>query len=469
MARLSLMVQTGLPQHIESWPSGQVYLDAEVTGPPEGPYFCVPGQTGGIGEAFVFHLGSKLSWAAARAAVLVAVACGSTGCTKDAPPAGSAPPAAVTVANPLLQEVTDYYDFPGETAAVGEVEVRARVTGYIVKVNFEDGQEVKKGDLLFEIDPRPYQAALDRAKGDLMRLQATLAKAQADLARSERLRPSGAVSQDEYEQHAAQVAIAEASIQSAEAEIREAGLNLEFTRIVSPIDGRASRRLVTEGNLVQTGSGSSTILTTVVTTDPIYVYFNMEEPVLLKYLSLDWGADGKAVLHRIKQLKVPVEIGLDNDEGFPHAGLLDFLDNKVNRGTGTIQARAVFDNSARHLTPGLYVRVRVPFGKPRQAMLVSDRAIGADLQQKFLLTVNDKNEVEHRDIQVGALHGGLRVIESGIGPGDRVIVKGLQRARPGDVVIPKNGEQAVASTKTGALLDVAETAKPRTTTANAGD
>ncbi|MDD4266870.1 MAG: efflux RND transporter periplasmic adaptor subunit [Pirellulaceae bacterium] len=402
--------------------------------------------------------------AAARAAVLIGAAWSLAGCARNGPPVEQPPPA-VTVANPLLQEVTDYYEFPGRTAAVGEVEVRARVTGYIVKVHFEDGEEVEKGDLLFEIDPRPYEAALDRAKGELMRLQATLAKAQADLARSERLRPSGAVSQDEYEQHAAQVAIARASIQSAEAEIREAELNLEFTRITAPIDGRASRRLVTEGNLVQTGSGSSTILTTVVTTNPVYVYFDMEEPVLLKYLSLDWGADGKAVLHRIRELKVPVEIGLDNEEGFPHAGLLDFLDNKVNRGTGTIQARAVFDNSARHLTPGLYVRVRVPFGRPRQALLVSDRAIGTDLQQKFLLTVNEKNEVEHRDIQVGALHGGLRVVDSGIGPADRVIVKGLQRARPGEVVVPRNGEQAVASARNG-LLDVAEAASPLPAAAN---
>lgn len=399
--------------------------------------------------------------AAAAAAALIAVACSLPGCSKSAASdPKKTPPPVVTVAVPVVQEVTDYFEFPGETAAVGEVEVRARVTGYIVKVNFEDGQKVKKGDLLFEIDPRPYQAALDRAKGELARLQATLAKAQADLARSERLRPSGAVSQDEYEQHVAQVAISKASIQSAEAAIREAELNLEFTKIVSPIDGRASRRLVTEGNLVQTGSNNATVLTTVVTTNPVYVYFHIEEPVLLKYVGKDWGADGRPVLHRIKELKVPVEIGLDNEEGFPHAGVLDFLDNKVDRGTGTIQARGVFDNPAEHLTPGLYVRVRVPFGKPHQALLVSERAIGTDLQQKFLFTVNEKNEVEHRDVEIGALRGGLRVIESGIGPGDRVIVKGLQRARPGAVVAPQNGEQAVASSRAGKLVDVVEVTQP---------
>lgn len=401
------------------------------------------------------------SWGrAVAAALLIAATWSPTGCSKSVPSDQKTPPPTVTVAQPVSQVVTDYYEFPGQTTAVGEVEVRARVTGYIVKVNFEDGQKVKKGDLLFEIDPRPYRAELDRAEAELKRLQAMLKKADSDLRRATDLRRTDAISVEEFEQRALNVEITSASIESAEAAIREAELNLEFTKIVSPIDGRASRRLVTEGNLVQTGSNNSTILTTVVTTDPVYVYFNIEEPVLLKYVGKDWGADGRAVLHRIKELKVPVEIGLDDEEGFPHAGVLDFLDNKVDRGTGTIQARAVFDNPTEHLTPGLYVRVRVPFGKPHQTLLVSERALGTNLQQKFLLTVNENNEVEHRDVQIGALHDGLRVIESGIRPGDRVIVKGLQRARPGAVVIPQSGEQAIASSGAGALLDVVETAQP---------
>ena len=205
--------------------------------------------------------------------------CGTSALGKVAPPAPE-----VTVSKPVVREVTDYFEFPGQTEAVGEVEIRARVTGYIVKVNFEDGQEVKKGDLLFEIDPRPYQAALGPGDGRPgAPARHCLAKAKSDLARSERLRPSGAVSEDEYEQHVAQLKVAQASIQSAEAAVRDAELNLEFTRVVSPIDGRVSRRRITEGNLVQPGANESTVLTTVVTIDPIYVYFNIDEQALLKY------------------------------------------------------------------------------------------------------------------------------------------------------------------------------------------
>lgn len=347
------------------------------------------------------------------------------------------PPPEVEVAHPTAKEVVDYFEFPGQTAPVGEVELRARVTGYIVKVNFTDGQDVRKGDVLFEIDPRPYQAALDQARGELARLQATRVKAETDLARSERLRPSGAVSEDEYEQHVAQLAIAKASIQTAEAAVRNAELNLEFTKVESPIDGRVGRKQITEGNLVQPGLDDSMILTTVVTIDPVYVYFDIEEPVLLKYLATIWQADGKSLLDRIEQLKVPVQIGLDDEDGFPHVGQLDFVDNRVDRGTGTIQARGVFQNPNGYLAPGLYVRVRIPFGRPRPALLVPDRAIGTDLKDKYLLAVDAQNVVERRLVEVGSLHDGLREIESGIAPEDRIIVEGLQRARAGKAVAPK--------------------------------
>jgi len=363
------------------------------------------------------------------------------------------PPPEVEVARPALKEVIDYFEFPGQTAAVGEVEIRARVTGYIVKVNFEDGQEVKAGDVLFEIDPRPYQAALDQARGELARQQATLVKAETDLARSERLRPSGAVSEDEYEQDVAQLAIVKAAIQTAEAAVRNAELNLEFTKVVSPIDGRVGRRLITEGNFVQPGLDESTVLTTVVTTRPIYVYFDVEEPVLLKYLGSLWQADGKSLLDRIEQLGVPVEIGLADETGFPHVGTLDFVDNQVDRGTGTIQARAVFEKPAACLSPGLYVRVRMPFGQARPAVLVPDRAIGTDLKEKYLLAVNAENVVERRLVQVGSLHDGLREIQSGIGPDDRIIVEGLQRARGGLAVIPKSAEPEKAVADVAASAD----------------
>jgi RND family efflux transporter MFP subunit len=367
------------------------------------------------------------------------------GCGKSAPAVLNVPPPEVTVGNPVAREITDYFEFPGQTAAVGEVEVRARVTGYIVKVNFEDGQEVKKGDLLFEIDPRPYQAALDRAKGELARLIAVQDKAKADMARSDRLRPSGAISEDEYEQHVSQLAIAKASIQTAEAVVRDAELNLEFTKVSSPIDGRISRVRVTEGNLVQPGAGDVTVLTTVVTVDPIYVYFNIDEPALLKYVDRKWQTGEAAHPSRIKDQNIPVEVALAKDKGFPYKGVLDFIDNKVDSKTGTIRARGIFENAKQYLTPGLFVRVRIPFGKPREALLISERAIGTDQRQKYLLTVNKDNVVEYRRVKVGSLHDGFRVIESGIQAGDRVIVNGLLRARPGMTVNPHTEEKGVAA------------------------
>ena len=229
------------------------------------------------------------------------------------------------------------------------------MTGYLTKVNFTDGQNVKKGDLLYEIDPRPYQAELDRAKGELARLRALADKAKADLARSERLRPSGAVSQDEYEQHVANLAVHRASIQSAEAAIRDTQLNLEFTKITSPIDGRVSRTRITEGNLVQSGLGEATVLTMVVTTNPIYVYFNVDEHAMLQYEEAAFRS-GEEHPKILQGRHFPVEIGLGNETGFPHQGVLDFADNKIDRNTGTLRARGVFENKKEYLTPGLFVR-----------------------------------------------------------------------------------------------------------------
>jgi RND family efflux transporter MFP subunit len=367
------------------------------------------------------------------------------GCGKNATVIVAPPPAEVTVSNPVVREVTDYFEFPGQTCAVGEVEIRARVTGYIVKVNFEDGQEVKKGDLLFEIDPRPYQAALDRAKGESVRLKAVLDKAQADIARSDRLRPSGAISEDEYEQHVAQLAIAKASIQTAEAAVRDAGLNLEFTKVVSPIDGRVSRARITEGNLVQPGTGDAMVLTKVVTVDPIYVYFNIDEPALLKYVDRKWQSGEAAHPSRIKDQDISVEIALAKDDGFSYKGVLDFIDNQVDSKTGTIRARGNFDNAKQYLTPGLFVRVRIPFGKAHDALMISERAIGTDQSQKFLLTVNKENKVEYRPVKLGLTQNGMRVVESGIGAEDRVIVNGLLRVRAGDKVSPHTDEKGIAA------------------------
>jgi RND family efflux transporter MFP subunit len=381
---------------------------------------------------------------AAGVVLAIAMIC-FAGCWKSAPVSIEPPPPEVTVSNPVVREVTDYFEFPGQTCAVGEVEIRARVTGYIVKVNFEDGQEVKKGDLLFEIDPRPYQAALDRAQGESTRLKAVLEKAKADLERSDRLRPSGAISEDEYEQHVAQLAIVKASIQEAEATVRDAQLNLEFTKVVSPIDGRVSRARITEGNLVQPGTGDAMVLTKVVTVDPIYVYFNIDESALLKYVDRKWQSGDAAHPSRIKDQDISVEIALAKDDGFPFKGVLDFIDNQVDSKTGTIRARGNLENSKQYLTPGLFVRVRIPFGKPRQALMISERAIGTDQRQKYLLTVNNKNVAEYRPIKLGSSHNGLRVVESGIQADDKVIVNGLLRVRPGMTVSPHAEDKNIAA------------------------
>jgi membrane fusion protein, multidrug efflux system len=362
------------------------------------------------------------------------------GCAKNKA-AGKSDPPPVTVSKPIVKEITDYYEFPGQTAAVGEVEVRARVTGYLKKVCFEDGQEVKKDDLLYEIDPEPYKADMDKALGESARLLAVLEKAKLDMARADRLRPSGAISEGEFEDRVAQYNITNAFIQTAEAAVRQAKLNLAFTKILSPIDGRVSQTRVTEGNLVQVGSNDSNVLTTVVTTNPIYVKFNIEEPVLLKYAQTSWGAERAVNLGRIKDLKIPVEIGLENEEGYPHAGILDFVDNKLDRTSGTIPARGVLDNPNQSFSPGQYVRVRIPFGKPHKAVMITERAIGKDQKLKYLLVVKKENIVEKRQVKVGALVDGLRVIESGLDPNDDVIVIGLQRAREGFPVSPHKPEK----------------------------
>jgi RND family efflux transporter MFP subunit len=381
----------------------------------------------------------------ATLAALISVGMGIlTGCANKVEEIPPSPPT-VTVGKPIVRQVTDYFEFPGQTEAVSEVAIRARVTGYIVKVSFEDGQDVKRGQVLFEIDPRPYQAALEQARGEVARIEAIEDRARADLNRSERLRQSNVVSAEEYEQRIADLKVAKASIASAKAAVTEAELNLEFTKIISPIDGRVSRARIREGNLVQSGNDSP-VLTTVVTTDPIYVTFNLDEHALLQYQALILRAGKELHPGRLKDLKLPVEIGLMTETGFPHKGILDFADNKIDSGTGTMRVRGTFQNKTEYLTPGMFVRVRIPFGEPHRALLVDQSAIGTDQRIKFLLTVNKKNVVERRDVQLGRLHDGLQVIKSGIEPDDLVIVKGLQRARPGAIVAPHFGDEKSAAT-----------------------
>jgi RND family efflux transporter MFP subunit len=371
------------------------------------------------------------------------------GCKREPPALAATPPPVVTVSQPLEREVTDYYEYTGRTAAVDAVEVRARVSGYLVKVNFREGSVVKKGDLLFLIDPRPFQAVLDQAKGQVTQLEARLARAEADVTRDERLLPKGAASQKDLDQAVADRGEARAAIQSTRAAVDQATLNLEFTRVTAPISGRISRYLITEGNLV---TADTTLLTTIVSIDPMYAYFDVDERTVLRVQELI--RTGRARFARDGE--VPVALALATDKGFPHQGTINFVDNQINPSTGTLRMRGVSPNADAILTPGLFVRVRVPIGEPHRAVLVTERAIDTDQGQKVLYVVNDQNEVVSHPISVGALHDGLRVIEEGVQPGERVIVNGLLQVRPGITVEPKLVDMPV-SLAAGGPAEVAPT------------
>jgi RND family efflux transporter MFP subunit len=335
------------------------------------------------------------------------------------------------------------------------------VRGYLIKVNFTEGSEVKQGDVLFEIDPRPFQAELDAAKGQVAQWEAKLARAEADVTRNERLLPKGAASQKDLDQAVADRGEARAAIQSARAAVERTALDVEFTKVIAPISGRVSRAYVTKGNLVNAGGGEATLLTTIVALDPIYVYFDVDERAALQYQQAAQKRAGENErLPTIREAKISVSLGLSTESGFPHAGVVDFADNRVDPQTGTIRVRGVFANANRIFTPGLFARVRVPVGDKYQAVLVPDRAIGTDQGQKYLLAVNDKNVVEYRAVKLGRLHDGLRVIQEGIKPGELVIVNGIQRARPGLTVAPERTEVAALDAATAAAAPANEADKP---------
>jgi RND family efflux transporter MFP subunit len=334
------------------------------------------------------------------------------------------------VCYPVERHVTDYAEFTGRVEAVDTVQVKARVDGYLVKVLFKEGSEVKKGDILFEIDPRPYQAKLDKDLATLKQAEANVKQTQADFARAKSLLGKSSLSQAEYDSALANRDVALANVESAKANIETSKLNLEFCTITSPIDGRISKYAKTVGNLV---TQDQTLLTTIVSTDPMYVYFAVDEHAVLKVKKLATAAKIKST----DEAEVPVFLGLADEKGFPHKGTINFADNQLKPGTGTLMYRGVFPNPDGLLTPGLFARIRMPLGEPHPALLVPDRAIGTDQGQKILYLVNAKNEVVARPIKLGALHDGLREIADGLKPGERVIVKGLQLVRPGITVVPK--------------------------------
>lgn len=365
------------------------------------------------------------------AAGLLVAACSLSGCGGTSARPVVTQPTPVTVSHPIKRTVEDYADLTGRTSAVESVEVRARVGGYLEKINFKEGSLVKKGDLLCEIDPRPYQAQVDFARSQLAANEAVLKKASADNVRNKTLasKSPGAVTQQELDQYQAAEDQAIASVGTARATLDTNELNLGFTKIVSPIDGRTSRYNVTVGNLIQE---DTTLLTTIVSVDPIYAYVDVDEHTVLHVRKLI--REGKA--QSARDVDLHVHLGLADKQGFPREGVVNFVDNQVNPKTGTLRLRAVFPNSDEFLTPGLFARVRIPIGSPHEAMLVTDRAIDTDQGQKIVYIVDKDNKVDSRPVTVGSVHDGLRVIEAGIEATDRVIVNGLQRVRPGVTVDP---------------------------------
>jgi len=360
-------------------------------------------------------------------------ALGLSGCRSEATPSAQAPAPQVSVASALERNVTEWDEFTGRLEAVESVEVRPRVTGYIESVNFTEGSTVHKGDLLFVIDPRPYRAELSKSEAELARAVASAELAASDAARSEKLIDIKAVSREEYDTRVNASREAKANVAAARAAVDAAKLNLEFTRITSPIDGRVSKAIVTAGNLVTGGSNAATLLTTVVSLDPMYVTFEGDEQIYLKYNELSRRGERSSS----RDAANPVLMGLANESGYPHSGSMVFVDNQVDPRTGTIRARAAFENKNGYLTPGLFARVKLLGHNSYQAVLVDDRAIGTDQSQKFVYVIDAQNKVTYRPVKVGRLTDGLRIVQQGLQAGETVVVNGMQRVRPGVVVAPE--------------------------------
>jgi RND family efflux transporter MFP subunit len=394
--------------------------------------------------------------------LLAATALALAGCGPVTPPVAETPPPQVTVSRPVVREVTDYDDFDGRIAAIPKVEVRARVRGHLIKVNFQDGQLVREGQLLYEIDPRPYQATLDSARAQEKAAEAGLEFANADYNRIRALAAKQAASREDLDTSVAKQATARADLLKARAAVGQAELDLNFCRITAPFAGQVGRSMVDVGNLVNP-AGGETVLTTVVAEDPMYVYFDVDERSLLRYmreglLVLAVTALGSAspcapapmlpqalIPSQVgawrslsqKEVKTPVYVGLDGEDGYPHKGLLDFADNAVNPRTGTILVRGVLPNSGGMLGDGMRARVRVPVSAPHEALLITERAVGTEQGQKYVYVIDDQDVAGRRDVTPGRPQGGLVVITQGLNADDWVVVNGTQRVRDGMKVQPR--------------------------------
>jgi multidrug efflux system membrane fusion protein len=352
-----------------------------------------------------------------------AIACVPT----EAQQPGEPPPVPVTVAAVLDREVTQWDEFTGRLEAVDSVAIRPRVSGYISSVHFTEGAVVRRGQLLFQIDPRPFEAEADRLRAELTRARAVVTRADSEFSRAGRLQAENAIAHEEFERRSAFRDEARAQLAGVEAALRAAELNLEFTRVSAPIEGRAGRAIITEGNLVSSGPGEATLLTTVVSMDPIYAYFDADEQLFLRYQ----GTPHAGLASRGGSARKPVQMALASDNGFPREGRLDFIDNQLNPATGTIRGRAVFANPRGELTPGLFVRIRLSGGGKHHGVLIQDRAVGTDLGKKFVYVVDEAGIVGYREVMLGPVVDGFRIVQSGLSAGDRIVLNGLQRVRPG--------------------------------------
>lgn len=393
-----------------------------------------------------------LSLAAAGGALFALTACNA------GPKVQSPPPPAVTVAPVESHEIVEWTEFTGRTEALETVEVRPRVSGYVQEVRFHAGALVNKGDVLFLIDPRWHKADFERTNAEHERARARFENAGREARRAEQLLSKNVISAEESEARQSRFEEARAALMAAEAARDSARLDLEHTQVRAPISGRISRELVTAGNYVSGAAGNATILTTIVSVDPVFVYADVDENSLLKFNELarnrQWRAEpasgefGDQVELTPNPVRVPVEMQLGDEQEFPHRGYIESFDNRVDAATGSILLRAVFPNTDRKIVPGLFARIRVPASPRYAAVLVDERAIGTDQAQKFVLTLTGTNTVSYRPVQLGPVVAGKRVVRSGLQPGDQIVVNGLQRVRPGMPVRPQT-ELARAEAATG--------------------
>src|SRR5260221_615921 len=369
---------------------------------------------------------------------LVATMILSTGCSRSAALQRPQPPA-VTVVPVEQKEIVEWDEFTGRTEPVQSVEVRPRVSGYIQEVRFQSGQLVKKGDVLFAIDPRWHQAEFDRRQAEAERARVQLENARREADRTTQLLANKAISTEEADARVARFQEAKAALLAAEAARDSAKLDLEYTQVRAPIDGRVSRALLTEGNYVSGLAGAATLLTPLVSVDPVYVYADVDEDTLLGFnalphaTKLETNGDGNT----------PVELQLADKQGFPHQGHIESFDNRLDPNTGSILLRAVFPNGDSRIVPGLFARIRIPLSERHPALLVSERAIGTDQAQKYVLTLTATNTVAYQSVTLGPVVDGKRIIRSGLQAGDQIVVNGLQRVRPG---MPVTTQEEVAAT-----------------------